>query len=187
VKTTHAAEDGCPPWSRSSQLRSNPLSEEEMNEEKRVGAIASGGGASARQGSPPPGDARDQPLPELLKQLSEQTATLVRKEMELAKAEMTVKGKRLGIGAGAFGGAGLFGLYALGALTAAVILALGLLVAGWLAALIVAAIYALIAGVAALVGKRKVQEGAPPVPKQAIDSTKEDVEWTKRRAKQTRS
>lgn len=146
-------------------------------------------GAGARPGSEPtrraPSDPREQPLPELLKQLSEQTASLVRKEMELAKAEMTVKGKRLGVGAGAFGGAGLFGLYALGALTACAILALGLVVAGWLAALIVAVIYGLIAGVAALAGKRKVQEGSPPVPRQAIDSTKEDVEWTKSRAKQT--
>jgi hypothetical protein len=170
-----------------SYLRSNAPSEDDMNEEKRVGAVASGRGAPAPQGSPPTGDPRDQPLPELLKQLSEQTATLVRKEMELARAEMTVKGKRLGIGAGAFGGAGLFGLYALGALTAAVILALGLVLAGWLAALIVAALYALIAGAAALVGKRKVQEGAPPVPEHAIDSTKEDIAWTRRRAKQTRS
>lgn len=129
----------------------------------------------------------DQPLPELLKQLSEQTTLLVRKEMELARAEMMVKGRRLGIGAGAFGGAGLFGLYALGALTASAILALGLVVAGWLAALIVAVILGVIAGVAALVGRRKVQEGSPPVPKQAIDSTKEDVAWTKSRARQTRA
>jgi hypothetical protein len=133
------------------------------------------------------GDLQDKPLPELLKLLSEQTASLVRNEMELAKAEMTVKGKRIGIGAGAFGGAGLFAVFAFAALTACFILALDLAVAGWLAALIVAAVYALIAGVAALVGKRKVQQGSPPVPERAIDSTKEDVEWTKSRAKQART
>lgn len=153
-------------------------------DDDRTGAVARSGREPERR---PPGDPRDQPLPELLKQLSEQTATLVRQEMELAKAEMTVKGKRLGIGAGAFGGAGLFGLYALGALTACAILALGLVVAGWLAALIVAVILGLIAGVAALVGKRKLQQGSPPVPTQAIDSTKEDVAWTTSRAKQTRA
>lgn len=151
-------------------------------DDERVGAVAR---PVSDPGHPPSTHAGDQPLPELLKQLSEQTATLVRKEMELAKAEMTVKGKRLGVGAGAFGGAGVFGLYALGALTACAILALGLVVAGWLAALIVAAILGLVAGMAALVGKRKMQQGSPPVPEQAIDSTKEDVEWTKRRAKQT--
>lgn len=63
-------------------------------------------------------------VPELMRQLSDQTATLVRQELELAKAELTVKGKRVGIGAGMFGAAGVFGLYALGAFTAAVILAL---------------------------------------------------------------
>jgi len=131
-----------------------------------------------------PAELRDQALPELLKQISEQTATLVRKEMELAKVEVTAKGKHLGIGAGALGGAGLIGLFAFGALTASFIRAVDHAVADWLAALIVAVVYAIIAGVAALLGKRKVQEGSPPVPKRAIESTKEDVEWTKSRAKQ---
>ncbi len=141
----------------------------------------------AERGPAGTGELQDKPLAELLKQLSEQTASLVRKEMELAKAEMTVKGKQLGIGVGAFGGAGLFGLFAFAALTACFILALDLAVAGWLAALIIAAVYAVIAGIAALLGKRKVQQGSPPVPEQAIDSTKEDIEWTKSRAKQTRT
>lgn len=155
-----------------------------MSDDERIGAVARPGSEPTRR--PSAGDPREQPLPELLKQLSEQTATLVRKEMELARAEMTVKGKQLGIGAGAFGGAGLFGLYALGALTACAILALHLVVAGWLAALIVTVIYALVAGAAALLGKRKVHEASPPVPTQAIDRTKEDVAWTKSRATQTR-
>ena len=125
-------------------------------------------------------------MPELLKDLSEQTTTLVRQEIELAKAEMTVKGKEVGIGAGAFGGAALVGLYAVGALTAAIILALSTAVAGWLAALIVGVVYAAVAGVLALVGKKKTQAGAPPVPERAISSTKEDVEWAKTRAKSAR-
>src|SRR5436305_1685532 len=95
----------------------------------------------------------DQPMADLLRQLSDQTSTLVRKELELARAEMTVKGKQAGKGAGMFGGAGLFGLYALGALTACVILALSTAMDGWIAALIVAAVYAAVAGVLALVGK----------------------------------
>jgi MFS family permease len=119
---------------------------------------------------------------ELVKQLSEQTSRLARQEVELAKAELAVKGKRAGLGAGMFGGAGLFGLYALGALTAAVILALATAVAGWLAALIVAAVYGAIAGVLALQGKNKVQAATPPVPEQATESVKEDVRWAKDRA-----
>ena len=85
-------------------------------------------------------------VPELMRQLSDQTATLVRQELELAKAELTVKGKRVGVGAGMFGAAGVFGLYGLGALTAAVILALSLAMSGWLAALIVAVVYGAVAG-----------------------------------------
>ena len=125
-------------------------------------------------------------MPELLKDLSQQTTTLVRQEIELAKAEMTAKGKQVGIGAGAFGGAALVGLYAFGALTACLILALSTAVAGWLAALIVGVVYAAVAGVLALVGRNKTQAGAPPVPERAISSTKEDVEWAKTRAKSAR-
>jgi MFS family permease len=129
---------------------------------------------------------QDRPVAELVRQLSDQTTTLVRQEIELAKAEMTAKGKQVGMGAGAFGGAGLVGLYAVGAITACLILALSTAVAGWLAALIVGVVYAAIAGVLALVGKKKTQAGAPPVPERAISSTKEDVEWAKTRAKTAR-
>jgi MFS family permease len=129
----------------------------------------------------------DRPIGELLKQLSEQTSTLVRKELELARVEMTRKGRAAGLGAGMFGGAGLFGLLALGALTACFILALAEAVDGWLAALIVTLVYAAIAGVLALTGKSKVQEATPPIPEQAKESVREDVEWTKERAKAARS
>jgi len=125
-------------------------------------------------------------IADLLRQLSEQTATLVRQELDLAKAELTVKGKRAGLGAGMFGGAGVFGLYGVGALTACVILALSTAVAGWLAALIIAVVYGAIAGGLALTGKSKVQEAVPPVPEQAVESVKDDVESTKQRAKEGR-
>jgi MFS family permease len=128
----------------------------------------------------------DRPVGELMRQLSDQTTTLVRQEIELAKAEMTAKGKQLGMGAGAFGAAGLMGLYAGGAITTCLILALSTAIAGWLAALIVGVVYAAIAGVLALVGKKKTQAGGPPVPERAISSTKEDVEWAKTRAKTAR-
>jgi MFS family permease len=121
-------------------------------------------------------------IAELVKQLSEQTSRLARQEVELAKAELAVKGKRAGQGAGMLGGAGLFGLYALGALTAAAILGLATAVAGWLAALIVAAVYGAIAGVLALTGRSKVTAATPPVPEQATESVKEDVRWAKSRA-----
>ena len=128
----------------------------------------------------------DRPMPELVKTLTDQTTTLVRQEIELAKAEMAAKGKEVGIGAGAFGGAALVGLYAFGALTAAIVLALSTAVDAWLAALIVGVVYAAVAGVLALLGKKKTQAGTPPLPERAIESTKEDVEWAKTRAKSAR-
>jgi uncharacterized membrane protein YqjE len=133
------------------------------------------------------GSSSDESIADLMRRLSEQTTELVRKEIELAKAELQVKGKKAGMGAGMFGGTGVLGLYALGALTACAILALATAVDAWLAALIVAVVYGAIAGVLALTGKNKVQEATPPVPERAIDSTKADVETAKRRAKAGRA
>jgi hypothetical protein len=140
---------------------------------------------TAQRRSADPGE--DRSLAELTKQLTDQASTLAQKEVELAKAELALKGRRLGLGAGAFGAASLFGLYALGALTATAILALAIVLDAWLAALIVAAIYGAIAATLALIGRRKVGEGAPPIPEQAIETSKADVEHTKRRAKEARS
>ncbi len=123
---------------------------------------------------------------ELVKQLSEQSSELARKEVELAKAEMTIKAKRLGVGAGAFGSAGFFGLFAFGALTAALILLLATAVDAWLAALIIAAADAATAGILALLGKRQVDAGTPPVPEQAMESTKAAAQETQQRAQEAR-
>ncbi len=123
---------------------------------------------------------------ELIKQLSEQSSRLARQEVELAKAELAIKGKRAGIGVGMFGGAGLFGFYGFGALTAAAVLVLATAVTGWLAALIVAVVLAAVAGVLALQGKSKVAQATPPVPEQATESVKEDVQWAKTRARSAR-
>jgi uncharacterized membrane protein YqjE len=129
---------------------------------------------------------QEQSTADLLRQLSDQTTRLVRQEIELAKLELAEKGKKAGIGAGMFGGAGALGFYALGALTACAILALATAVAGWLAALIVAVAYGAVAGVLALSGKNRVAAATPPVPEQAVDSTKEDVRWVKTRATSAR-
>jgi uncharacterized membrane protein YqjE len=124
---------------------------------------------------------RDQSMGELVQRLATETSELVRKEVDLAKAELTQKGKQAGKGAGMFGGAGVLGLFAFGALTACLILALDTAMPTWLAALIVAVVYGVIGGVLALTGKRKVQEAAPPVPEQTVESVKEDVQWLKTR------
>jgi nitrate/nitrite transporter NarK len=121
----------------------------------------------------------DRPLPELMKTLADQTTTLVKQEIDLAKAEFSEKGKKAGQGAGMFGGAGVIGFLALAALTAGAILALATAVPDWLAAVIVGVVYGAIAGILALQGKNKVQEAGPPVPEQTVETVKEDVEWAK--------
>ena len=128
----------------------------------------------------------DKSTSELLSQFSQQTTDLMRQELELAKAELREKGKAAGIGVGAFGGAGVVALYAVGALTAAAILGLAIVLDAWLAALVVGVGYLAIAGILALTGKKKVEQATPPVPEQAIESSKEDVEWTKQRAQAAR-
>jgi uncharacterized membrane protein YqjE len=125
-----------------------------------------------------PEDLREQPIGDLLKQLSQETSTLVRQEMELARAELTQKGKQAGLGVGILGAAGIVALLALGALTACIILALDTAMAAWLAALIVAAVYGAIAGALALMGRDRVQEATPPAP-QTVETLKEDVAWAK--------
>jgi uncharacterized membrane protein YqjE len=132
-------------------------------------------------------DMRERPTGELLKELSDSTTTLVRKEIELAKAELGEKGKKAGLGAGMFGGAGLFGIFAFAALTTCIIVALDSAMPLWLAALIVAVVYGAIGGVLALQGRNKVQEAGPPVPEQATESVKEDVEWAKTQARSGRT
>jgi uncharacterized membrane protein YqjE len=122
---------------------------------------------------------REQSMGELFKELSNEMSTLVRQELKLAQVEMTEKGKRAGLGAGMFGGAGISVLFALGTLTACVIAALSKAMDVWLAALIVTAIYLVVAGVLALTGRKQVSLATPPVPEQTADTVKEDVQWAK--------
>jgi uncharacterized membrane protein YqjE len=124
-------------------------------------------------------DLRDRSLGELLKQLSEQTTRLVHQELELAKAELQQKGKEVGAGAGLFGGAGAIGLAALGALTACFILALNAIMPAWLAALLVAVVYGIIAFVLVKQGHSRMKRAVPLVPEQTIETVKEDVQWAK--------
>jgi hypothetical protein len=134
-----------------------------------------------------PDDQRRRPTGELLRDLSDETTRLVRQEIELAKAELTAKGRTAGAGAGMFGGAGLFGVFAFAALTTAIVAALATGMPVWLAALIVTVVYAAVAGALALAGRKKVGEASPAMPEQAIESTKEDVQWAKTRARSGRT
>jgi Putative Actinobacterial Holin-X, holin superfamily III len=124
----------------------------------------------------------DRPVGELVQELSQQTATLVRQEPQLAQLEMKEKGKRAGMGAGLFGSAGVVALYGGSALIAAVVLLLATALDPWIAALIVAMALFALAGILALTGKKQVEQAAPPAPEQAIVSTKRDIDEVKGRA-----
>jgi Putative Actinobacterial Holin-X, holin superfamily III len=126
---------------------------------------------------------RDQPISELVKDLASETSTLVRQEIDLAKAEMTDRGKRAGKGVGMLAAGAVVALLAFGALTAGLIAALDLAMPTWLAALIVTVVYGAIAAVLVQIGRKQVQEAAPPVPEETIESVKEDVQWAKTRTR----
>jgi hypothetical protein len=132
------------------------------------------GGGTSGQGQ----DLRDEPIAELLKRLSNETTHLVKMELELAKAEMTQKGKQAGLGAGLLGGGGIAGLMALIALTLTLIFLLDTFMKTWIAALIVTVLWAAIAGALALKGKNELKD-VNPAPEQTIETVKEDVEWAK--------
>jgi hypothetical protein len=151
-------------------------------------------GSGARAADEPVGqtsaggeDLRDRSLGELVKQLADQTSTLVRQEIDLAKAETTLKAKTAGKGAGLIGAAAVIGLLAAGALTAFLIMLLDGALANWLSALIVAVVFAAIAGALAMAGKNRIQRATPPVPEQTVETVKEDVEWAKTRAGSART
>ena len=133
----------------------------------------------------PQQDLQDRPLSELVQEASQQTAKLVRQEIRLAQVELQQKGKRAGIGAGLFGGAGLVALYGVGALIATVIMLLATAMDSWLAGLIVAGVLLGLAGVLALTGKKQVEQATPPAPEQAIESVQEDVDEVKARAQRS--
>ena len=120
---------------------------------------------------------------ELVKQMSEQVSTLVRGELKLAQLEMTRKGKQAGIGVGMFGGSGLIALYGVGCLIACAVLGISRVLAPWLSALIVGVVLLAVAGIAALAGKSRLQRAGPPVPQEAVNSIKTDVEEIKERAR----
>jgi|SRR5215211_3080688 len=120
---------------------------------------------------------------DLVEQLSQQTATLVRKEMRLAQVELQEKGKRAGTGAGMFGGAGLVALYGVAAVIAAVIMLLATATEPWVSALIVGVVLLAAAGILALLGRRQVEQATPPKPERAMESIQHDVEHVRERVR----
>lgn len=112
---------------------------------------------------------------DLVSRLSQDVSVLIRDELRLAQAEVSGKAKKAGVGAGILGTAGIIALYGVGVLIATAILALALVLDAWLAALIVGVALLAVAGVAGVVGKKRVTEAAPPLPTEAVESVKRDV------------
>ncbi len=121
----------------------------------------------------------DPTLGAIVNQLTTQVPELIRSEIRLAQAEVTEKGKRVGVGIGMFSGAGLMAFFGFGTLLATIILALSLLMDPWIAALIVTVVLFIIAGVLALLGKNQVQEATPLAPERAVSGVKEDIATVK--------
>lgn len=127
-----------------------------------------------------PTSKRDASPGELASEVAKDMSTLVRQEIALAKVELQQEAKTAGVAAGAFGGAGFAGYFVLFFLSLAAVYALdSVMPAGW-AALIVAAVWALIAGVLALIGRKKMKQFNPK-PERTIETVKEDVQWAKTR------
>jgi hypothetical protein len=126
--------------------------------------------------------AREQSVGELVSGLSKDLTTLVRQELELARAEMTEKAKAGGRGAGRLGAGAVAALAFVGSLTAFAVILLDLWMPTWAAALIVTAFWAIVAGALALSGRAQLRSVGTPVPEQTMETTKEDVQWLKNRA-----
>jgi hypothetical protein len=118
---------------------------------------------------------RSPSLVELLTELPNQVSELVHREIELLKTELVAKLKALGIGGGLLLGALVVLGFMVGVLLTAAILALSLVMPGWLAALLVAAFLLIVAVVLALIGWRVLKRGIPPIPSESIRSLQSDV------------
>lgn len=117
-------------------------------------------------------------LGELVGQATKELSTLVRKEVELAKAELSTEVAKAGKGAGMFGGAGVTAMYGLTFVSLAAMFGLGAIMPLGFAALVVGVVYLAVAGVLAMTGKKAFQE-FHPVPERTIKTLKEDAQWAR--------
>jgi uncharacterized membrane protein YqjE len=123
---------------------------------------------------PTPPDSAEKQLGEIVADVTSKASLLVKEEIELAKAEVAQKAKRLGIGAGLIAVAGVFMFFFL-------IFLLHMLAWGfmdwfslktWVGYAIVCVLLLVFAGILALIARRAFKKGSPPVPQMAIDEAK---------------
>jgi tetrahydromethanopterin S-methyltransferase subunit C len=111
-------------------------------------------------------------VPKLVKEL-------VTGELNLLKAEMLTKAKIFGLAAGLLVGALVIVLYAIGVLLTAAVMGLATVMPAWLAALVIAVVMLIVAGILGLLGWKRLKKGLPITPKRTIDSVKNDVNAVK--------
>jgi len=128
-------------------------------------------------------DLRNEPISDLVKQVSEEAKTLVGQEIKLAKVELADKAKEVGIAGGMLGGAGYMSHLAALGLMLTLIFALATFMPAWVAALIVTVVFLAGAATLALLGKRRLKNAGPPVPEETIESVKQTIETVKEEAK----
>ena len=124
-------------------------------------------------GPPPPPEQRS--IADLVVEVSENASTLVREEIELAKAEVSEKVSKLARGAGIGIAAGVFAFLALIMILHGIAWVLGEeLFSGniWAGYFVTAAIFLLLAALAGWIASKALKAGAPPVPEQAIEEAK---------------
>ncbi|WP_051133459.1 phage holin family protein [Nocardia paucivorans] len=119
------------------------------------------------------GDKRS--IAELVDDATTQLGRLLRDEIRLARIETMDKTKGIAKGAGLAGAAAVLAFYGGGALIAAAVLALALVLPAWASALIVGAVLLAVAGALGLMGKKNVTEAAPPIPSGAVEDVRTDL------------
>jgi hypothetical protein len=120
----------------------------------------------------------DTSIGELIGNISNDVSQLFRQEVELAKAEVKEEAAEAGKAAGMLGGAGFAGYMVALLLTLAAMFGLGnVMDLGW-AALIIAVVWAAVAAILFIIGRRKLRT-VSPVPHQTVQTLKEDAQWLK--------
>jgi uncharacterized membrane protein YqjE len=120
----------------------------------------------------------DRSLGQIVSDVSNDFATLMKQEVELAKTELKQEFTKAGAGAGMLGGAGFSGYFVLLFLSAALMFLLD----NWLpievSALLTALLWAVVAAVLAAMGRKKLKEANPELPK-TQQTLKEDAQWAR--------
>ncbi len=130
---------------------------------------------------------RRAPISELVRSLVADVTLLLRRDAELARIEMKGKASKAGAAGGLFAAGAALAWFALAAFVAAAVLGLANVLPAWAAALIVGVVLLGVAAVLALVGRSILRRVGPLAPTQAIDTTREDIAWIRRRTDELRT